>query len=251
LHKFFAKTQFLGKKVVFLPECHSTNDEAQSLLSDRLIEGTTIITANQKNGKGQRGNSWESEPGKNAIFSTILKPKFLTPGNQFSLHLIASLAIHDALFSLLGKKLKIKWPNDIYYEDFKICGILIENTIRGNQIEYAIIGIGINVNQTNFEHPYASSLKDLTSSDHEVNELIEKALMSLESRYLQLKSNHLVSLTNDYYSRMYRFQKPHKYTDADGEFVGAIQGIDESGNLLVKKMQHTQSYRYKEIEFLQ
>ena len=159
MHKFFAKTQFLGKKVVFLPECHSTNEEAQSLLNDQLIEGTTIITTNQKKGKGQRGNVWESEPGQNATFSTILKPKFISPANQFLLHLISSLAIHDALFPILGKKMKIKWPNDIYYNDFKICGVLIENTIRGNRIEYAIIGIGININQTNFEHPNISSLK--------------------------------------------------------------------------------------------
>ena len=141
-------TLFIGKKIVYLPNCHSTNDSALSILgSNDVFEGTTIITSRQTSGKGQKGNRWQSEPGKNLTFSIILKPGFLDVKQQFKLNFAVSLGIFDFLSSFFKSHVKIKWPNDIYYKDSKIAGILIENSIRSMKMQHSIVGVGLNVNQ--------------------------------------------------------------------------------------------------------
>ncbi|WP_422361550.1 biotin--[acetyl-CoA-carboxylase] ligase [Reichenbachiella sp.] len=250
MHKFFAKTQFLGKKVLFLSQCHSTNDTAADLLKEKSeIEGTTIISQNQTQGRGQRGNSWESEPGKNATFSIILKPTTIPTQNQFQLHLITTLAIHQTLFPILGKELKIKWPNDIYYRDRKLGGILIENTLKGSHIEHSIIGIGLNVNQSHFSNVHATSLSDITDSSYEVNELIEQILIELEKKYLELKGGKLKMLEAQYLRRLYQFETTSMY-EADGRiFQGKIIGINPSGLLKVQENELIHEFAFKEVVY--
>jgi len=251
LHKFFAKTQFLGKKVYSLPQCHSTNEEAQRLiLEERPIEGQVVITANQTKGKGQRGNTWESQVGLNLTFSIIIKPTFLKIANQFELHKISSLAIHDALFPILGNKLKIKWPNDIYYGDNKLAGILIENILRGNSIEYSIIGIGLNINQLIFKNDIATSLADITLTEHDISERAESILIKLEQRYLELKNNHISELLNDYYSRLYKFHEQQLFKNNDIVFSGRICGVNEVGKLLIESNDQLLIFDFKEVQFL-
>lgn len=250
MHKFFAKTQFLGKKVYFLPQCHSTNEEAQVLLKQSVIEGTTVITQNQTNGKGQRGNTWESQPGLNATFSTILKPTFIIPSQQFSLHLIVSLAVHDALFPILGKKLKIKWPNDVYYDDRKLGGILIENSIKASQIETAVVGVGININQVEFSLAQATSLKEITDHEFEVNEIVENVLVALETRYLKLKNGQIELLRTEYLARLFRFNQSSQYSNGVHSFEGMIVGISKTGLLQIQCFDEINEYDFKEINFI-
>ena len=251
MHKFFAKTLFVGKKVNFLPQCHSTNEEAQRLVSmGGCTDGELVLTQNQTRGKGQRGNSWESEPGKNLTFSIVLKPHFIHSTEQFSLHLITSLAIHDVLFPILGKKLKVKWPNDIYYGDQKIAGILVENIIRGSSIEHSIIGIGLNVNQKQFETDIATSLSEITLSEYDLGDLIEDLLCSLEKRYLQLKNFHQSDLRADYHSRLYKLDKDALF-DSEGKiFKGTIEGVDAKGRLKINDGQTVNAYDFKQVEFV-
>ena len=143
-----------------LPSCRSTNQVASDLLSvKKPNEGLVVLTRNQTEGRGQRGSHWESEPGKNLTFSTILKPTFLPISRIFDLTIVASLAIVRSLADFGLESCKIKWPNDIYCRDAKIAGILIENAVRANQIEWAIVGIGLNVNQTKFLTADATSTK--------------------------------------------------------------------------------------------
>lgn len=251
MHKFFAKTQFLGKKVLFLSQCHSTNDIAAGLLKEKKqIEGTTVITADQTNGRGQRGNAWESEPNKNATFSLILKPTIIPAQHQFRLHIVTTLAIHATLFPILGKELKIKWPNDIYYGDQKLGGILIENTLKGQHIETAIVGIGLNVNQIQFNTPTATSLKEITGADYEVNELIEQLLVELEKKYLALKSNELKNLEFQYLRRLYRFETESLYESAGGSFKGKITGINAHGLLQIQEDGVMHEFAFKEIKYM-
>lgn len=251
MHKIFAKTLFLGKIVHFLPQCHSTNEEAQKLLKNKKTnEGEIVITETQLGGKGQRGNTWESEPGKNLTFSIILKPCFIKISDQFSLHIVTSLAIYDSLYSILGKKLKIKWPNDIYYEDRKLGGILIENSIRANSIENSIIGIGLNINQTEFSIVKATSLAEICLQNFDLNDILESILLNLEKRYLKVKQNRIEQLFDHYRLRMYRYQTQHSFKDTSGSFKGKIINIDKSGQLMIETDDQIRSYSFKEVEFL-
>lgn len=250
MHKFFAKTQFLGKKVLFLSQCHSTNDKAAELLKEKpQIEGTTIITQNQTQGRGQRGNTWESEPGKNATFTVILKPTTIPTQSQFQLHLITTLAIHHTLFPILGKELKIKWPNDIYYRDRKLGGILIENTLKGSQIESSIVGIGININQSLFRDLRATSLLDITENEFEINDIIEQILIELEKKYLELKSGKLKMLQAQYLRRLYLFNEETRFEAAGRIFNGKIIGVNAHGLLQIQENETVHEYAFKEVVY--
>ncbi|MFT7032062.1 MAG: BirA family biotin operon repressor/biotin-[acetyl-CoA-carboxylase] ligase [Cyclobacteriaceae bacterium] len=251
MHKIFTKTLFLGKIVHFLPQCHSTNEEAQKLLkNNNTIEGEVVIAKTQLSGKGQRGNTWESEPGKNLTFSIILKPSSIKISDQFGLHVITSLAMYDALYSILGKKMKIKWPNDIYYEDRKLGGILIENAIRANSIENAIIGIGLNVNQTEFSIAKATSLAEICLQNFDLNDMLESILVNLEKRYLKVKLDGIGQFFDQYKLRLYKYQTQHLFKDTSGSIKGKIVNIDKSGRLMIETDGQIRSYSFKEVEFL-
>lgn len=251
MHKIFAKTLFLGKKTVSLPQCHSTNEEASKLIAaSRETEGTVVTSEYQLAGKGQRGNIWESERGKNVMVSIILNPRFMNPTAQFSLHTISSLAIYDSLFPFLGNKLKIKWPNDIYYGDKKICGILIENSVRGNTIDSSTIGIGLNVNQVVFTTPNTTSLKEIMLEEMDRYDLIENILLHLEKRYLQLKSNKILELRAEYKLKLYRLNQSHLFETDRGKFLGEIKGVDDFGGLLIQDDTEVKSYYFKEVRFV-
>lgn len=251
MHKFFAKTLFLGKKVCYLPQCHSTNDHAHHILSrERPLEGLVILTENQTKGKGQRGNTWESAPGKNLTFSVILRPSFIKIPDQFGLHLICSLAIHDALSTILGSKLTVKWPNDIYYDDNKLGGILIENSLRGSCIEYAIIGIGINVNQLIFKTPYATSLAEIGMMEYDITEIAERILVNMEKRYLLLKNGHMASLFTEYHTRLYKFEQNQLFSENGRIFSGKIVGVAKSGKIRIESGGKLLTFDFKEVEFV-
>ena len=188
MHKFFAKTQFLGKIIKILPECHSTNSLLQELSGkERLQEGCLLITDFQTQGRGQRGNEWISNPGENLLMSILLKPSFLEIQDQHFLNIITSLAICDTLKTEI--KTEIKWPNDIYSGNQKICGILVENTLSGHKIESSILGLGLNVFQRDFANQ-AASLASL-GSDLDKWSFLESFLPHLESYYNVLRSGEL------------------------------------------------------------
>ena len=236
--------------MIYLPQCHSTNEEASKYAaSNENIEGTVLMTDFQNAGRGQRGNVWESEREKNIMASVILNPKFINPTAQFSLHTVCSLAIFDTLFPLIGRKLKIKWPNDIYYGDKKICGILIENSIRRNSIDTSIIGIGLNVNQLNFKTENATSLKEIMMKELDRNDLTENLLQHLEKRYLQLKSNKISALRTEYALKLYRINETHIFESNEGKFIGEILGVNEYGQLLIQQDSVLNAYDFKEVKF--
>jgi BirA family biotin operon repressor/biotin-[acetyl-CoA-carboxylase] ligase len=147
------KTLFTGQQLVWLPTCPSTNSEAQSLIvQNRASEGCTVITDFQTAGRGQRGNQWVAAPAENLMLSVVWQPTFLAATEQFRLSQAVALAVHDWATALLGPdpKLKVKWPNDLYYGNQKLGGLLIENSLSGTKIQYSIIGIGLNINQQAF-----------------------------------------------------------------------------------------------------
>lgn len=250
MHKFSPDTLFIGKKIVFLPSCHSTNDIAASLVPDKkTYEGTVVITDNQLAGKGQRGNSWEAEPAKNLTLSVILKPTFLQIPDQFYLSIITSLAICDVLQKYLPRGLKIKWPNDIYYYDNKLGGILIENTIQYNKMAFSIVGIGLNINQIRFRNPNAISLAGASGKIHARENILEALLQRMEARYLQLKGGDRQKVREEYYQHLYWWNEEHVFQSRDF-FTGRITGIDGQGRLGIEAGVNIHYFDIKEVRFV-
>jgi len=189
LYKIYPKTLFIGQIIQYLPSCQSTNDEASALIAQsNPNEGFLIVTDNQMAGRGQRGNQWEAKSGQNLTFSLILKPSFLNATEQFWLNMAISLGIYDTLLPLVGDRLRIKWPNDIYVDTQKLGGILIENTLHGYSIAWSVVGIGLNINQTEFTYPTATSLQQQAPlpDAYDLPGLLSRLCETLEKRYLQL-----------------------------------------------------------------
>lgn len=213
-------------------------------------EGTIIITDNQHGGRGQRGNQWFSEPGKNLTFSLILKPRFLKPDQQFRLTMVISLAVADYVQSKVQGLVKIKWPNDVLVNQQKICGILIENSLSGDTLQVAVIGIGLNVNQTLFPNLNATSIKCETSSDYTLQNELPLLLKAIEVRYQQLCEGKVNLLENDYLSNLYRKGELHTFNTMSGTLNGMIEGIDQRGRLILQTSAGKQYYDNKEISFV-
>ncbi len=251
MYNISANTIFTGKILVYLTTCHSTNEYASRLIADSApIEGTLVITPEQTNGKGQRGASWESETGKNLTFSLILKPSFLALSHQFFLNVISSLAVRDTVAHFLQTEVKVKWPNDIYLNDNKLAGILIQNTIKKDRFGYSIMGIGLNINQTIFSDKKAISMKNHTSQEYSVEAVLNNLLSSIESYYLRLRNNELEALNELYIAHLYRVGEEHSYKTAHDTFRGVLKGIDESGNLKIESEGLVRVFSFKEVEFL-
>ena len=193
---------FVGQNLLTLKEVDSTNNFLKNLLSNSkpLPEGTVIMAESQFAGRGQQNNQWHAEPGKNLTFSILLNPTFLGIANQFDLTRTISLGVYDALQPILGHQFKIKWPNDLYYGDQKLGGMLIENLISGTQIKNAIIGIGINVNQENFpaDASNATSIKQILHADYDLRNLLSEICSHIEAWYLNLKAGKIALVRDEY-----------------------------------------------------
>jgi BirA family biotin operon repressor/biotin-[acetyl-CoA-carboxylase] ligase len=252
LYKIPAKTLFIGKNLVFVPECHSTNSLALELSQlPATPDGSVVITSNQTAGRGQRGNVWQSTPGKNLTLSVLLKPGFLSTKNQFFLNIFTSLAIYDLIEHKTAEAVRIKWPNDILVGGRKLCGILIENQIRSTQVSASVIGIGLNVNQTAFELPSATSLAIVLKTELDLQTVMEDLVVLLEKRYLQLREGQLTALQNEYLQRLYWRGEKHLFESKGETFEGIITGIDETGRLSIATNNHTLTFDIKEIRYVE
>jgi BirA family biotin operon repressor/biotin-[acetyl-CoA-carboxylase] ligase len=250
LYKIPASSLFVGKNLLFLPECHSTNSYLQELCRHEGVpEGTLVITDHQTAGRGQRNNVWMAEPGKNLTFSVVLQPLFLAPASQFRLSQAVALAIKDALAGLTQKPLAIKWPNDILLNGKKLGGILIENQLAGTRWERSIIGIGLNVNQTLFDLPHATSLALQEGVPFGLDEVLDRLCQSLEVRYLQLKRGALEAVQQDYLNALFGWGQSLRFESMHGSFEGTIAGVEDNGRLLVKTGEEMKAFDLKEIRY--
>ena len=252
MYKIPAKTVFMGKNLIFMPECHSTNTFALNLCQQdpRPSDGSVVITANQTAGRGQRGNTWVVEPGKNLTFSLILFPTFMLPTEQFQLQVFMSLGVRDYLTGRNIAAVKIKWPNDILVNDRKICGMLVENHIMGNRITASVAGIGININQTRFSIHGPTSLSLEKPSIYELNDELHRLLQCLEVRYLQLKQRQVPSIFDEYIENLYLLGEDREFhSPALGKFIGRILGVEPTGMLRVYVDGQEQRFAMKEISY--
>ena len=245
---------FIGHNLVTLTEVDSTNNFLKLSLANStpLPEGTVIMAESQYAGRGQQTNRWHSEPGKNLTFSILLNPAFLSPAEQFKLNVAISVGIVKALKKIVGIGIKIKWPNDIYFNDVKLGGVLIENTIQGSRLKNAIIGIGLNVNQSNFpvEAGNAGSIKQILHSDYDLKRLLTEICSHIEVAYLKLRAGNTDELKSFYLDNLYWFNELRPFNVGENDVDGTIVNITDNGQLVVRIDDEEQLYNFKEIAFL-
>ncbi|MGB1248409.1 MAG: biotin--[acetyl-CoA-carboxylase] ligase [Chitinophagales bacterium] len=242
----------IGKKIIRLDDCLSTNAYAKNLSAKSTpIEGTTIITANQTAGKGQYGNTWQSTAHKNLTFSVLIHPKMLSPNEQFYISIMTSLACVSFLEKMSEKSFQIKWPNDIYHKDKKIGGILIENQLQQRQITQSIIGIGLNINQEKFENlPQAISLTQIEGKIFTIEKCYEAILIELDKYYLQLRQGKQQELLNQYYQKMLGYQEQRKFIKNNEQFEAKVEGISPTGELHLITKGTSSFFGFKEVEWI-
>ena len=236
--------------IIKLNATDSTNLYLKELALSQSIEDFTIVSTElQLKGRGQMGSNWHSKKGKNLTISILKNLTDFHIQNQFNLNCVVSLAIYDVLYEMAIPNLSVKWPNDILSGNHKICGILIENILKGNLIRSTILGIGLNVNQTNFGTlEKVSSLKLLLGQNLELDDLTNKILEKLKY-YFRISADDLKS---KYLKILFRIDKPSTFSDTKREkFVGIIRGVDAAGRLLVELEDKIISkYDLKEIKLL-
>lgn len=240
-------------EIIHIRETNSTNNYLKELLQTQNIDEGTVVWADfQSAGKGQRGNGWESEAGKNILFSIVLFPGFLKAGEQFILSQIVSLAVANCLQEYT-EGISIKWPNDIYWTEKKICGILLENTILEDNIGHSVAGIGININQENFrsDAPNPVSLKQITNRDYNLEEILKTVVDNISMYYQQIKIGKTYSLIKEYKESLFRKDGYHLYNDGISNFLARIQDVDSSGILILKtKEGEERHFAFKEVKYI-
>lgn len=239
------------KDYLYIPKAHSTNVLLkEKLRHEKLPEFFAVRTAFQTAGKGQMGNSWESERGKNLMFSMVLYPHHVAIDKQFIVSQLVSVAIVNVLSNYIDDVV-IKWPNDIYVGDKKLGGILIENNLRGSRIEYAVIGIGINVNQLVFRSnaPNPVSIIQIIQKKSSIKKIFLEITEQIRKTYSE--RNYLV-VKDEYMSRLYRNQGMFPFRDSDkNQFIAQIIGVEEDGKLLLRDgNEEVSGFYFKEVEFV-
>lgn len=247
---------FIGKVAKFLKNVDSTNSHAKLLLSkSNPIEGTVIYAANQQAGRGQIGSSWQSEPDKNLLLSIILYPKFLSASAQFMLNKVVCLAATDVLcgMGLDRQQVKIKWPNDIYVGNRKIGGILIENQLKGNNLHHSVVGLGLNINQFEFDRslPNPTSVYLQIGETKSITSALNRYCESLEPYYLQLKAANYRSINRFYLERLLGFQAWRNFhLVAENQQIRAkIMGVNDYGQLCLQTADKLFYCSLREISF--
>jgi len=231
----------------------STNSYLKESARNRVLEeGTVVVARNQTAGKGQRGNSWESEAGKNITCSILLYPSFLPVQRFFLLSEAVSLGVKEML-DVYTSGITVKWPNDIYYQEKKIAGILIENELTGNVYTSSVVGTGLNVNQERFlsHAPNPVSLKQITGEDFDTKTLLEKLVENILYCYEQLKSGDIETIIQKYHDALYRRAGFHRFEDEAGKFNARIDRVSDDGLLhLITDMNEERSYAFKNVRFV-
>ncbi|KAA3640575.1 MAG: biotin--[acetyl-CoA-carboxylase] ligase [Bacteroidetes bacterium] len=249
-------TLFIGKVLLEFPKLPSTNAYAIDLLSkSRPIEGTVISTANQTDGRGQIGSKWNSLPGENLTCSVILYPGFLLVRQQFMLNIITSLAALEVIQHYLPNcNCHVKWPNDLYVDNQKTGGILIQNSLQGQHIQSTVIGLGINILQKSFPEDIPNATSMILQAPDEsfsVENVLTLFCEKLEKRYLQLKGGKQSHLKDSYLNHLLGLEEDRQFQKPDGNrFPGRITGITEDGRLIIISEGKKLYFNLKEVIFL-
>lgn len=242
--------------IIHLDEIPSTNDYLSQLCRQENVPEFQVVTAmSQTAGKGQRGNSWESEKGKNLLFSLVLHPTFIEAKEQFYLSMLIAICVSE-LLEQYTEDICIKWPNDIYWKDNKIAGILIENELIGKDIAQCIVGIGLNINQETFHSsaPNPISLRQISGKETDPDLILQDLLNRITNYYNELKRNSKEfkqTLSDIYLDKLYRHTGYHAYQDNNGIFTARFHHLLPDGHLCLEDEQgNVRAYAFKEVNYI-
>jgi len=237
-------------KVVHIDETDSTNRWLKE--HDSQADETVVVWADyQTAGRGCGTNTWESERGKNLLFSLLIHPQWVKAGEQFFLSMAISNAVRRTLDFYLFPRSEVKWPNDVYVNDGKVCGILIENRLQGNSIKDCILGVGLNVNQRPF-HSDAPNPLSMVQVDgrcefdrgHVLNRVLQEFADILEHWDTTV-------IGSEYRQHLYRRNGFHSYVDKDGAFQAEMTDVEDDGHLvLCDENGQVRRYAFKEVQFV-
>lgn len=240
-------------QLIHYTETDSTNSLLKELSRTQTIEDQTVIfTDFQTSGRGQRGNTWESDKGKNILFSMLISPNMVKASEPFIISQITSLAIKEVL-SYYTNDITIKWPNDIYWKDQKICGILIENNICDDYISQSFLGCGININQTAFrsDAPNPISLTQITGKHYDIQLVLNQIINRISYYYISLGENHIQTIVENYKLSLYRRDGFHLFSDAQEIFSAKIYDVANTGHLILETEQgKLRKFAFKEITYI-
>ena len=240
-------------KIIHIEETDSTNRWLRDYTSP-LPAGACVVVADfQTAGKGCGTNSWESERGKNLTFSMLIHPKGLPANAQFHITEVVSVALCETLESYINNKVEIKWPNDNYVGERKICGILIENRLQGSVIKDSIIGIGLNVNQREFKSdaPNPVSLAQVLGHEEDRNQVLDNIMQRFIYYYGIMEEECYSELHQLYMQHLYRKDALHPYSDEGGIFRARIRDVEPTGHLVLEDGNgRLRRYDFKEVRFI-
>lgn len=249
-------TLFIGKVYHHFDELASTNDWAAELLAkSKPPEGTVVRADKQSAGRGQFDSRWESAAGQNLTLSVILYPDWLEAHAQFYLSMAVALALRDLVNSLSTiPSSTVKWPNDLYLGNRKAAGVLIQNALSGQHLQSSIVGIGLNINQLEFDPtlPNPTSLALFFGKKFDLDDVAERLFECLEQRYLQLKSGQRAAIKAGYEQALFRLGISSRFIRVadDSEFTGVVRGVTEAGRLIVETDFGEETFGVKELGFV-
>ncbi len=241
----------MEKRIIRLEEIDSTNQYLKGISPESPEEMVIVVADYQTAGKGQGVHTWESERGKNLLFSLMVQPRWVPVGRQFLLSMAGALALKDALESYTDG-ISLKWPNDVYWHDKKISGTLIETTVDSHGLKKCIYGIGVNINQEEFhsDAPNPVSLRQILGHEVDREEVLQKIISAFEEYYELLRRASYIDISGLYHQALYRRKGYHRYQDADGEFEGAFVEVEDDGHLILHDRKGViRSYTFGELKY--
>ncbi len=239
----------IGRKIIHLDSIDSTSNYIANMVrTNEIGHGTVILADEQFAGRGQRDSEWSAKPGENLTFSVFIDNVNVAVTDQFVLTQVVSLSLVKILRQF-GIEADIKWPNDIFVNRKKIAGVLIENQLKGKLIKNSIIGIGLNVNQTEFDSFIATSIKKELGAFKNVRDVLYSFIYTFNKVWNKyIIDFHLLS--EEYHQNLYLIDAEAQYEDVEGQFTGVIKGVQPSGHLILEKDSTEKYYDLKEIKFI-
>jgi len=242
---------FTSKNIIIIEKVDSTNNYAMGLIQNgKATNENAVFAWEQTNGKGRRGKNWKSNKGENIVLSVIFQMQWLPISGQFQLSAATALACLDMVSKYVPSGTSVKWPNDIFINDTKAGGILIENVLKGTIWQWAVIGIGLNINQVEFDEPSfsATSLKQIIGKDYNVLEMAKDLYTAVLKRMHELKTGNFQKMLEEYNEKLFAKNRVVKLKKENIVFETTVIGVSESGQLITRDA-FERNFNFDEVEF--
>lgn len=243
----------MNTRIIELDETDSTNRFLRGYMPETGEDAVVAVAEYQTAGRGQGTNSWESERGKNILFSILFRPYGVEPARQFVLSMAMAVAAKDVMAHETGGGVSVKWPNDIYWHDYKLGGTLIETAMDSHGMKSCTIGTGLNINQTVFrsDAPNPVSLANITGHEFERRPILDMIINRFKHYINIVRHGDAATIVRIYNDALYRKDGFHKYSNSHGEFEAETVGVEENGRLTLRDRHgKLRGYFFKEVKFI-